>query len=68
MNNVCVNSRIDVYFFLERLSFLFCFFIFSFACGIIARSAGLFQNKKTVCTCSGKTIWEERMEAREEIG
>lgn len=28
-------------------------------CGIIARSAGLFQNKKKVCTCDGITIWEE---------
>ncbi|KAJ1507385.1 copper chaperone [Coelomomyces lativittatus] len=28
-------------------------------CGIIARSAGAFQNTKSICTCSGKTIWEE---------
>ena len=27
--------------------------------GIIARSAGLFQNTKRVCACSGKTLWEE---------
>ncbi|CAG8717600.1 18570_t:CDS:2 [Dentiscutata erythropus] len=27
--------------------------------GIIARSAGLFENKKKVCSCSGKTLWEE---------
>ncbi|KAJ1984139.1 copper chaperone [Dimargaris verticillata] len=28
-------------------------------CGIIARSAGAFQNSKQVCACSGKTLWEE---------
>lgn len=30
------------------------------ACGIIARSAGLFQNPKQICACDGLTIWEER--------
>uniref|UniRef100_A0A6I8PGW3 Superoxide dismutase copper chaperone n=2 Tax=Ornithorhynchus anatinus TaxID=9258 RepID=A0A6I8PGW3_ORNAN len=30
------------------------------ACGIIARSAGLFQNPKQICTCDGLTMWEER--------
>ncbi|XP_030636715.1 copper chaperone for superoxide dismutase [Chanos chanos] len=30
------------------------------ACGIIARSAGLFQNPKQICACDGVTIWEER--------
>ncbi|XP_066913523.1 copper chaperone for superoxide dismutase-like [Clytia hemisphaerica] len=38
------------------------------ACGIIARSAGLFQNKKMVCSCSGKTIWQEREDAKNEMG
>ena len=28
-------------------------------CGIVARSAGLFQNTKRVCTCDGVTIWDE---------
>ncbi|KAI9025339.1 superoxide dismutase [Phycomyces nitens] len=28
-------------------------------CGIIARSAGAFENVKKVCACSGKTLWEE---------
>ncbi|KAJ3261530.1 copper chaperone [Boothiomyces macroporosus] len=28
-------------------------------CGILARSAGAFENKKRVCACSGRTIWEE---------
>ncbi|KAK9325767.1 superoxide dismutase [Lipomyces orientalis] len=28
--------------------------------GVIARSAGVWENSKTVCSCSGKTIWEER--------
>lgn len=31
----------------------------STTCGIIARSAGVFENPKTVCSCSGKTLWEE---------
>lgn len=35
---------------------LFC----RLACGIIARSAGLFQNPKQICSCDGLTIWEER--------
>ncbi|XP_041635570.1 copper chaperone for superoxide dismutase-like [Cheilinus undulatus] len=30
------------------------------ACGIIARSAGLFQNTKKICACDGVTLWEER--------
>ncbi|CAG9829116.1 unnamed protein product [Diabrotica balteata] len=29
------------------------------ACGVIARSAGLFQNPKTICACDGTTIWDE---------
>ncbi|KAJ2712283.1 copper chaperone [Coemansia spiralis] len=27
--------------------------------GVIARSAGLFENDKRVCACSGNTLWEE---------
>jgi copper chaperone for superoxide dismutase len=30
--------------------------------GVIARSAGLWDNDKTVCSCTGKTVWEERKE------
>ncbi|KAG0638968.1 superoxide dismutase [Tuber brumale] len=30
--------------------------------GVIARSAGVWENEKTVCSCSGKTIWDERNE------
>ena len=30
--------------------------------GVIARSAGVWENDKTVCSCSGKTVWEERTE------
>ena len=30
------------------------------ACGIIARSAGLFDNPKKICACDGKTLWDER--------
>ncbi|CAH1402053.1 unnamed protein product [Nezara viridula] len=30
------------------------------ACGIISRSAGLFENAKQICACDGVTIWDER--------
>lgn len=30
--------------------------------GVIARSAGVWENEKMVCSCSGKTVWEERGE------
>ncbi|XP_055345507.1 copper chaperone for superoxide dismutase-like isoform X2 [Paramacrobiotus metropolitanus] len=30
------------------------------ACGIIARSAGIMENTKKICSCSGQTLWEER--------
>lgn len=33
--------------------------------GVIARSAGVWENEKTVCSCSGKTVWEERKDAVE---
>jgi len=33
--------------------------------GVIARSAGVWDNDKTVCSCSGKTLWEERKEQTE---
>lgn len=33
--------------------------------GVIARSAGVWDNDKTVCSCSGKTLWEER---KDEVG
>ena len=32
--------------------------------GVIARSAGVWDNEKTVCSCSGKTVWEEREEQK----
>lgn len=28
--------------------------------GVIARSAGVWDNDKMVCSCTGKTLWEER--------
>lgn len=28
-------------------------------CGIVARSAGAFENTKVVCACNGNTLWEE---------
>ncbi|KAI5778927.1 superoxide dismutase, partial [Geopyxis carbonaria] len=30
--------------------------------GVIARSAGVWENTKTVCSCSGKGVWDERTE------
>ena len=30
------------------------------AVGVVARSAGVWENEKVVCGCSGKTVWEER--------
>lgn len=30
--------------------------------GVVARSAGIWENEKMVCACSGKTVWEERTE------
>ncbi|XP_072946838.1 copper chaperone for superoxide dismutase [Epargyreus clarus] len=30
------------------------------ACGIIARSAGVFQNPKRICACDGVVVWDER--------
>lgn len=33
-------------------------------CGVIARSAGAWENDKQVCSCSGKTVWEERVDAK----
>lgn len=31
--------------------------------GVIARSAGLWENDKQVCSCSGQTLWQERENA-----
>lgn len=30
--------------------------------GVIARSAGAWENDKVVCSCSGKTLWQENQE------
>lgn len=32
-------------------------------CGVIARSAGAWENDKIVCSCSGKNVWQERQDA-----
>lgn len=32
-------------------------------CGVIARSAGAWENDKIVCSCTGKTVWQERVDA-----
>uniref|UniRef100_A0A6A7G6A2 Superoxide dismutase copper chaperone n=1 Tax=Hirondellea gigas TaxID=1518452 RepID=A0A6A7G6A2_9CRUS len=29
------------------------------ACGVVARSAGIFQNTKRICQCDGRTLWSE---------
>lgn len=34
------------------------------AYGIIARSAGVFENLKTVCACDGKNIWNESVDIK----
>ncbi|ODV58171.1 copper chaperone CCS1 [Ascoidea rubescens DSM 1968] len=31
--------------------------------GVIARSAGVWENNKQVCNCTGKTVWQERKDA-----
>jgi len=30
------------------------------SCGIIARSAGIFENSKRICACDGVSLWDER--------
>lgn len=30
------------------------------ACGIVARSSGIFENTKRLCACDGNTLWDER--------
>lgn len=32
-------------------------------CGVIARSAGAWENSKYVCSCSGQNVWQERQAA-----
>lgn len=32
--------------------------------GVIARSAGAWENDKQVCACTGKTVWQERVDAK----
>jgi len=34
--------------------------------GVIARSAGVWENDKQVCSCSGKTVWQERQDAQKQ--
>uniref|UniRef100_A0A182M222 superoxide dismutase n=1 Tax=Anopheles culicifacies TaxID=139723 RepID=A0A182M222_9DIPT len=36
------------------------------SCGIIARSAGIFENYKKICACDGTTIWDERNKSKPE--
>ncbi|XP_074786390.1 copper chaperone for superoxide dismutase [Athene noctua] len=38
------------------------------ACGVVARAAGLFQNPKKICSCDGRTLWEERDRAAAATG
>ena len=32
-------------------------------CGVIARSAGIWENNKQVCSCTGKSLWQERTDS-----
>lgn len=32
-------------------------------CGVIARSAGAWENSKEICSCTGKSVWQERVDA-----
>ena len=34
--------------------------------GVIARSAGVWDNDKTVCSCSGKNVWQERKDQKDQ--
>lgn len=36
------------------------------AWGIIARSAGVFENSKRICTCDGRAVWEEERMRRQQ--
>lgn len=36
--------------------------------GVVARSAGAWENEKSVCSCTGKTLWDERREQVERSG
>ena len=40
--------------------FICIYVFFRLTCGIIARSAGLFQNSKKFCACDGKILWEDK--------
>ncbi|KAI0464966.1 hypothetical protein LJB42_000182 [Komagataella kurtzmanii] len=33
--------------------------------GVIARSAGVWENDKQVCSCTGKTVWQERRDVKD---
>lgn len=35
--------------------------------GIIARSSSIFGNVKKICECSGKTLWDERTEKKNDL-
>ncbi|XP_011312132.1 superoxide dismutase 1 copper chaperone isoform X2 [Fopius arisanus] len=37
------------------------------ACGIIARSSGVFENTKRICACDGTTLWDERDESKQKV-
>ncbi|XP_015111150.1 copper chaperone for superoxide dismutase isoform X2 [Diachasma alloeum] len=37
------------------------------ACGIIARSSGVFENTKKICACDGKTLWDERDDTKQKV-
>ncbi|CAL1539713.1 unnamed protein product [Lymnaea stagnalis] len=35
------------------------------ACGIVARSSGLYENSKRFCACDGVTIWQQRQREKD---
>lgn len=53
-----VKSLVIIFYFKKSTNILFYFY--RIACGIIARSSGLFENNKKICACDGVTLWEER--------
>lgn len=45
---------------MKALASVIVFLCCRLACGIIARSAGMFENSKRICACDGVTLWDER--------
>lgn len=54
-----ISSNIGSIYFRPEV-FLMKFMLRRLGCGIIARSAGLFENSKKICACDGVSLWDER--------